>query len=259
MVLGVYWYFKFPENLYHFNFFKFFEGFGGHADNDAELIAKVRVDHIDHFIQKLETLKEHFKRTFLQLNIDGNQLIISIGDHQLFDYHFQFALEIENLLSRENAVLIEPGDPFKIQNTKVYHPEREQFKRIEYNFIQIVGSDFKKNNAEILSIRIDCNLPLVSKKDFLHDVVLICKDENLNIFYYNDYDFEDQCNLMLFFTNGRQYKDGIQTIDINSFGNKIRSLTQKYQFHFGHFGGLKYYPLNGPHIELMEDENFILN
>ncbi|PWN70498.1 hypothetical protein C1631_011050 [Chryseobacterium phosphatilyticum] len=257
MILGVYWYFKFPENLYHFKFFKFYEGHGGHADNDAELIAKVRINNTDHFIQKLEDLKSEFKRTFLHLSIDGNQFVISIGDHQLFDYHFQFALKIEELLIRENAKLLDQCTPFNIQLAKSYLPEREEFKKIDYHFIQIVGSDFKKNNAEVLSIRIDCNLPLISKKDFLRNLASICKEENIKVFHYNDYDFKDQCNLMLFFTNGRQCKDSIQTIDINSFGNKVRHLTQKYTLHFGHFGGMKYYPLNGPYIELVEDENYI--
>ncbi len=29
MILGVYWYFKFPEHLYHFKFFRFLPGYGG--------------------------------------------------------------------------------------------------------------------------------------------------------------------------------------------------------------------------------------
>ncbi len=76
MILGVYWYFKFPENLYHFKFFKFFEGYGGHADNEAELVARVQVGNTENFIAKLEELKSRFKEAFLFLNINENQLII---------------------------------------------------------------------------------------------------------------------------------------------------------------------------------------
>ncbi len=36
-------------------------------------------------------------------------------------------------------------------------------------------------------------------------------------------------------------------------------LTQKYPVHFGHLEGIKHYPQNGPHIELMVDEEYILN
>nr|WP_315029321.1 hypothetical protein [uncultured Chryseobacterium sp.] len=259
MILGVYWYFKFPENLYHFKFFKFFEGYGGHADNAAELIASVQIDNTEQFIQKLETLKAQFKKAFLHLNIDKHKLVITVGSYQLFDFYFQFALEIENLLIHENAVLLDSTTPFKIQSTKSYHPEKEEFKGIEYNFIQIVGSDFKKNNAEVLAMRVDCNLPLSSKRDFLYEITSICQEEHINIFYYNEHEFSNQCNLMLFFTNGRQYKNDIQNININSFGSKLRHLTQKYPLQFGHFGGMKYYPRNGPHVELMKDESYILN
>ena len=260
MILGVYWYFKFPEDLYHFKFFNFFEGYGGHADNDAELAARVQVDNMQDFITKLEVLKSQFKRTYLQLSIHENQLIISIGDHLLFDYYFQFAQEIEKLLVLENAVLLDSNIPFKALSNKLYHPEKEAFESIEHRFIQIVGSNFKKHNAENYSVRIDCNLPLRDKKNLISDFTQICREENLHVFYYHDFDFKDHCNLMLFFTNGRQRKDSVQKVQMNSFGGKIRQLTEKYsQLNFGHLEGLSCYPRNGPHVELMVDEEYILN
>ncbi|ROI06335.1 hypothetical protein EGI16_00055 [Chryseobacterium sp. G0240] len=258
MILGVYWYFKFPETLYHFRFFQFFEGHGGHADNPAELAARVQVNDLNSFIRKLEELKTRFKETYLHLNINENQVIISTGDYLLFDYYFQFAEEIEKLLILENAVLLDSRTPFKTISSKSYLPEREKFENIEHRFIQLVGSDFKGNNAENYSIRIDCNLPLAYKRDCFNELISICKEENIHVFYYHDFDFKDQSNLMLFFTNGRQYNNNIQTIRINSFGSKVRQLTQKFPLHFGHFGGFQYYPLNGPHVEMMIDPNYIL-
>lgn len=167
MILGVYWYFKFPDHLYDFQFFKFFPGYGGHADNPAELTTRVQVDDTNDFIGKLDKLKEHFKKIYLHLNINENQLIINIGDYMLFDFHFQFAKAIEELLICENAVLLDSNTPFTIQSSKSYTPEREEFKSIEHRFIQMVGSDFKKSNAENYSIRIDCNLLYWIKKSLL--------------------------------------------------------------------------------------------
>ncbi|AZA77558.1 hypothetical protein EG347_08550 [Chryseobacterium sp. G0186] len=259
MILGVYWYFKFPENLYHFRFFRFFEGYGGHADNDAQLAARVEVNDLENLIRQLEELKLQFPRTYLSLAINGKQLIINIGDHQLFDYHFQFVAAIEDILIRENAILLNADVPFKPEYSKNYQPEREMLENIEHRFIQIVGSDLKKNNAENLSIRIDCNLPLAYKRSFIDDLISICKEENTNVFYYYEHDFEDHCNLMLFFSNGRQRKDAIQTVHVNTLGTKVRQVSQKYPFHFGHFGGLNYYQKNGPHIEMMVDEEYILS
>ena len=260
MILGVYWYFKFPDHLYDFTFFRFLPGYGGHADHPAELAARVQIENMDDFIGKLEELKSRFNKAYLHLSINGNQMIISTGDHQLFDFHFQFAEEIEKLLIRENAVLLNPDVPFKTQSSKNYLPEREDYENIKHRFIQMVGSDFKKNNAENYSIRIDCNLPQADKENFIDDLTLICREENLNIFYYNDSHYKDHCNLMLFFGNGRQKKDAVQNVQINSFGSKVRHLTGKYHhLHFGHLGGLTYYPLNGPHVQLMVDEDYIVN
>lgn len=259
MILGVYWYFKFPDQLYDFQFFKFYPGYGGHADNPAELTARVQVEGTDDFIHQLEELKSRFKKTYLHLNIDRNQIIINIGDYMLFDFHFQFALEIEKILTQKNAVLVDFGVPFSIQTSKSFLPEREAFKNIEHRFIQMVGSDFKKSNAENYAARIDCNLPLQYKQDLINDLVHICKEENIYVFYYNDFDFKDHCNLMLFFTNGRQKDNSFQKVDINSLGRKVRQLSQKYPLHFGHFGSFKEYPLRGPHIELIVDGEYIIN
>lgn len=259
MILGVYWYFKFPDHLYDFQFFKFYPGLGGHADTPAELTARVQVKNPDDFIHQLEELKSGFKRTYLHLNIDGNQIIINVGDYMLFDFHFQFASEIENLLTRENAVLVDFSIPFTIQSTKSFPPEKEEFKNIEHRFIQMVGSDFRKSNAENYAARIDCNLPLQYKQDLINDLAQICKEENFHVFYYNDFDFKNHCNLMLFFTKGRQKKESFQKVDINSFGSKVRQLSQKYPLHFGHFGSFKEYPLHGPHPVLMVDEEYIVN
>ncbi|NML71769.1 hypothetical protein HHL23_18485 [Chryseobacterium sp. RP-3-3] len=257
MILGVYWYFKFPENLYRFQFFKFFKGIGGHANNLAELEARISVEHPENLIKKLEELHFRFKRMYLDIKINENQLLISTGDYTLFDEHFQFVSEIEKLLILANAILIDSS--FEVRSSRNLRPENVKYETIEHRFIQIIGSDFKKDNAENLSIRIDCNLPLSSKKDLIDDLTLICREENIHVLYYFDRTFKDQCNLMLVFTNGRQMENAVQHVCINSFGSKVRQLTEKYPLHFGHFGGMEYYPLHGPYMQLMKDEEYILN
>ncbi|MDR2236414.1 MAG: hypothetical protein LBE92_09835 [Chryseobacterium sp.] len=259
MILGVYWYFKFPEKLYQFRFFTFFEGRGGHADTPAGLIARVKVTDPEYIIQELEILKSRFQKTHLDIKISGQDMVISIDDHLLFDYHFQLVSEIDSILTEEQAVWLDDHTPFTTEHHQVFTPEREPFIPIEDKFIQITGSDFKKNNAENLSVRIDCNLPVSQKQPFIGDLKEICHNENLSVFYYYRQDYNDHCNLMLFFTNGRQKEDSFQNINIHSFGSHVRRMTEKYRLHFGHFGGLKYYPTNGPHIELITDKEYIIN
>ncbi|SHM96132.1 hypothetical protein SAMN05444360_12353 [Chryseobacterium carnipullorum] len=256
MILGVYWYFKFPENLYRFQFFTFINGMGGHADNLAGLEARVLVKQPENLLKKLEELHLRFKRIYLDLKINGNQLLISTGDYTLFDEHFQFVSEIEQLLILSHAHLTET--PFEATSTRNFRPENKPYETIQHRFIQIIGSDFKKDNAENLSIRIDCNLPLSCKKDLINHLTLLCHEENIHVFYYYEKDFKSQCNLMLIFSNGRQMENAIQNVHIHSFGNKILQLTQKYPLHFGHFGGMDYYPLDGPFVQLIKDEEYIL-
>lgn len=257
MILGVYWYFKFPENLYSFHFFKFSQGLGGHANNPAELVAKVSVNHPENLLNKLKELHLRFSGSYLNIKVNENQCMISIGDYQLFDYHFQLVSEIEKLLIDENAVSLDIS--FEAKSTVNFTPEQKKFENIEYRFIQLTGSDFKKNNAENFSIRIDFNLPSAHKKDFINDLIEICIEENIHVLYYFDRDFYNHCNLMAFFTNGRQTENTVQQVAINSFGKKINHLNQKYPFHFGFFGGMERYPFNDPHPVLMIDEEYILN
>ncbi|MDQ0782758.1 hypothetical protein [Chryseobacterium sp. W4I1] len=257
MILGVYWYFQFPENLYSFRFFKFFKGFGGHADNDAELKAIISIPHPEIFLEKLEDLHLRFKKTYLNIKINEDQLLITLGDRQFFDYHFQFASAIEDLLILDNAILID--ESFETKSIINFTPEKDKFETIKHRFIQITGSDLKKYNAENLSVRIDCNLLLIHKKDFINDMIQICYKENIHVLYYYDHEFKNQCNLMLFLSNGRQTENNIQEVQINSLGEKVRQLAQKYPLQFGHFGGMKYYPLNGPYVEMVTDEEYILN
>lgn len=259
MILGVYWYFQFPEDLYQFKYFQFYPGYGGHIDNLAELKATVEVQNPDSVITKLEKLVSEFSTAFLYIGMNENQLLISINDYHLFDCYFQMATDIEKVLITENAISVDTKNPFLKKTERILRNNRDgKFETIQHKFIQIVGSEFEKNNAENLSVRIDCNLPLTNKNIFIESVKNRCKEEHLDVFYYHYTEFGNHCNLILFFTNGRQTKNSIQFVNINSFGSKIRKLSQEYAVHFGHFGGFENYPLQGPVIELMTDEEYIL-
>ncbi|WP_027385778.1 hypothetical protein [Chryseobacterium gregarium] len=259
MILGVYWYYKFPEGLYHFDFFRFLKGFGGHADNPAQLQASVSVSDTESFLLKITTLKSEYKRAYLTVKKNGNCLFIETRDYTLFDYHFQLVSEVEKLLKDENAQLIEDKISFDMGTNYSFDADYEGiYDKKKHDFIQLVGSDFKKCNAENVSMRIDGHLPSGLKREFLHDLTQICLQENISVFYYFDFEADDFVNLMLFFTNGRQTKDHIQIINIISFGDKIRKISEKYTVWFGHKNGLGYYPVNGPHIQLMDDEEFII-
>ena len=92
------------------------------------------------------------------------------------------------------------------------------------------------------------------KQDLINDLSQISTEENLHVFYYNDFDFKDHCNLMLFSPMADRKKKPFKRLTSIHLDVKCGSFSQKYPLHFGHFGSFKEYPLHGPHIKLMIDE-----
>ncbi len=258
MILGVYWYFKFPDNLYHFQFFDFSQGIGGHANNPAELITTVQVENPQRVLASIEELVQQNAYCFAGCKVKENIMHIYTGGYNLYDFTFSFAKHIELILQQEGSKKIEKHLAFESsQNYTFQNSEIEKFEKNDYRFIQLVGSNFKKYNAENFSIRIDCNINTSDKENFIDAVKVACSEENIHVFYYHESKFQTQSNLMMFFSNGRQRTNTIQNVILDSFGRKMEAFTQKYNLSFGFAGGYDHYPLHHTHTELMVDEEFI--
>ena len=260
MNLGVYWYFGFPEGLYNFEYFTFQKGNGGHTDNPAELITNVIIQNPDDLIDKIKSLIDQHKEGFLFIYRDNNRLQIVTGGYQLFDYDFLLAKEVELLLKNENAELTNNSKFETNQLVKFSGANKKDQNLPTKKYLQVVGSNLKKANAETMSLRLDCCLNFKDKKDFINKLSEIAKSVNINVFYYYDFDFSDKSNLMLFFTNGRQGLDlqPKQNVDLISFEEKLEKLFIEYQVKLGYERGDNIYPKNGPNIELIVDKEYIL-
>ena len=261
MVLGTYWYFDFPVDLYKFNYFEFRKGLGGHADNPAELITVIEAEYPEKIIEDLQKLIAENLDGFLFVYQEDHKLKIGTGGHQLFDYDFLLIAEVEKLLTNYNVCLAKDQTFTKPTFTRLYNINTQN-KNIypQKTFLQIVGSDLKKYNAENSKFRLDCNVALANKSDFIAALRGISIEENIEIFFYYDQDFNDKTNLMLFFTNGRQglnltEKKFVQT---TRFENKIEQTILAFHAKFGHIGGFGLYPQNGPNIETMIEKEFVL-
>jgi hypothetical protein len=88
MILGTYWYFDFPSELYKFDFFRFRKGYGGHADNPAELNTYFEAEHPEKIVEDLQKLIDKYPDGFLFIYQEEHTLKIGTGGHQLFDYDF---------------------------------------------------------------------------------------------------------------------------------------------------------------------------
>lgn len=261
MILGTYWYFDFPTDLYKFDYFEFRKGYGGHADNPAELVATFETENQSEIIDDLRSLIDNYSDGFVFVYTENNKIKIGTGGHQLFDYDFLIIKEIEILLKRHKVLLIK-NDIFNNPSiTRIYN-ETTRNKLIfpKKGFLQVVGSELKKYNAENSKLRLDCNLDIKHKDKFIYEIKEVVSEENIDIFFYYDKDFQEKTNLMLFFTNGRQ---GLNMIDKKhtdtlSFENKIEKVIMRQNVNFGHISGFDLYPQNGPKIEKMIEQEFIL-
>jgi hypothetical protein len=174
---------------------------------------------------------------------------------------FLLIQEVEMLLKNHRAWLTNDQIFSKATFTKLYNTNSTN-KTIyqKKDFLKVVGSELKKYNAENSKLRLDCNLQLARKDDFIKELKKIAIEEKLDILYYYDKDFEDKTNLMLFFTNGRQGLNLTKKkyVDTLSFENKVEQTILTHNANYGHISGFDLYPQCGPKIEMIIEEQFIL-
>lgn len=261
MILGTYWYFNFPTDLYKFNYFKFRKGYGGHADNPAELVSTFETEYPERVIEELKALVDRYPEGYLFIYQAGKKLKIGTSGYQLFDYDFLLIKEVEELLKNHKIAQLEDQT---IENSTLIRIKidtgQNKFIYPKKGFLQIVGSELKMHNAENSKLRLDCNLNLTDKANFIAELRRISTEEIIDVFFYYDKDFQDKTNLMLFFTNGRQglNLNGKKYIDTLRLESKIEKAILNFKVNFGHMGGYDLYPQNGPRIEKIVEQEFIL-
>ncbi len=261
MILGTYWYFNFPNDLYKFDYFKFKKGYGGHSENPAELVVTFKTEYQEEIINDLKILLDKYSDGFLFVYLEDNKLKIGTGGYQLFDYDFLIIEEVEKILKKYKIILT-TNETFNNPTIKRFHNQTTQNKSIypKKGFLQVVGSDLKKNNAENSKLRLDCNLDFKGKNKFINELRDMVNENNIDVFFYYEKDFKEKTNLMLFFTNGRQGLNlsNKKYIDTLSLENKIENIIKINNVNFGHISGFDLYPLDGPKIEKMIEQEYIL-
>lgn len=260
MILGVYWYYDFPEGLHTYEYFKFSKGLGGHADGPAELITDVEVSNPDLVIEELKALVEQHSDAFIYIYTFENLLRIGTGGYAMHDFEFELIHVVEEILKRHKVQSmvfhsVNSAELIKLSNIKTQkntYPTKKYF--------MLASSSPHKYNSETTTIRFDCNVDLRSKDDFLEEVKVGVAAADIDVFFYSEKEFEGRCNLMLFFTNGRQ---GVglkpkQYVDVDVFENTMDTLITKYDVQIGHVGGWDYYPIGKRVVLKIVDAEFVL-
>lgn len=260
MILGVYWYYDFPDGLHTYEYFKFSKGYGGHADNPAELVADVEVANPTLVIEELRTLVDLHPDAFMFIYTFENVLRIGTGGYAMHDFEFELIHKVEDILKRHTAQttifhLVNVAELIKFSNIE---PIKKMYPTKKY--FTLAASSPHKYNSEYLSIRFDCNVDHKTKDVFLKEVALRITPAEIDVVFYSEKEFEGRYNLMLFFTNGRQ---GVglklkQRVDVEMFEDTMDELIQKYDVQIGHVGGWDYYPIGEKIVLKIVDAEFIL-
>ncbi|GAA0193414.1 hypothetical protein GCM10009122_56350 [Fulvivirga kasyanovii] len=256
MVLGVYWYFEFPTNLYNYEHFVFNKGRGGHADNPAQLSAKVKVDNPETLIKDLFELvnRNIDARVFAYLSDDNVK--ISIGGYAMHDYEFELALKVEALLKGCNAIIIDSSEFGKAELIRIENNNSKVVSTPGTGLLQAVGSPVRKYGAETASLGFDCNLETSKKIEYFERLKFISKSVNINVIHYLEQKHTERTDLMLFFTNGRQGRNLApkQRVDVVKFEEQLKALNTQYDIKKGFIG----YPTGKQKALMIVDKEFVL-
>ena len=261
MLLGVYWYYGFPEGLYHFDFFTFRPDLGGHADRPAELTATVRTTDPAALLDQVRAVAARYPDGYLLAYTHGPMVRLTLGDYALTDYTFHLAGELEQVL-RQQATLTTKPLPADTPLLRLAEPQ-DPTPPYSYGdgLVQAVSSGPGKHQAEVALRRLDCHLSLPQKTDFLAALDALCGQFSLDILYYFDRKIASQLNLMMFFGNGRQGVGGrpLRYTDTNALTTAVLACLVAHGGQPKHLGDYPVdYPRHGPHIIRMVDADFVL-
>ncbi|WP_019946731.1 hypothetical protein [Hymenobacter aerophilus] len=261
MLLGVYWYYGFPEGLYHFDFFTFRPGLGGHADGPAELTATVRAPEPTALLAEVRVVADRYPEAYLFAEPHETLLRLRLGDYALSDYSFHVATELEKVLRRQQAVATPERPPAGVPLLRLAVPH-DPTPSYRYGGLLGTGGGSSQGqyHAEHHALRLDCHLPQTEKAAFLHVLAGVSEQAGLEVLYYFDQPYRNLVNLMVLFANGRQGINGqaLRYTDVVALEQAVQQQLTAYGGKPDHRGGAKSYPEQGPHILRMTDAEFIL-
>ena len=264
MLLGVYWYYGFPKDLYSFDFFTFQAGRGGHADGPAELTATVYAPNPAALLAAVQAVAARYPDGYLFGKAHGSRLHLDLGDYALTDYTFHVASKLEQVLRQQQATPTTEPLPAEAPLLRLAAPH-DPTPPYQYGdgLLQAVASrpHQHQHQAQVALLRLDCHLPLARQADFLAALAALSEQFGVDVLYYFDRQLAAQVNLMVFFGNGRQGVGGqpLRYTDTAALKAAVLASLAAHGGQAGHLGDYPtHYPRRGPHVVRMVDADFIL-
>ena len=239
MLLGVYWSFRFPTNLYSFEYFTYKGTVGGHGHSPSELSIICQTENFDEILEALDQLIDQHQDGRIFIWRDDIFIKIVIGAYELFDYDFCLAKEVEKILQTKNIAIVDHVFDFKDSKNliRLIGPGRPLTDKRSNIIFKAVGSSFSQYDNQLLLLRYDCNVLKSQCSKYISEVNLIAQDERINLAFYNEKIVKRRNNLMMFFGFGRQGVNLAPLIRINEkqLEERIYELQNKYSVGQGHY------------------------
>jgi hypothetical protein len=263
MLLGVYWYYGFPEGLYHFDYFTFRPGLGGLADGPATLTTTVQASDPAALLAQVRAVAARYPESYLLGAQHGALLRLTLEEYAFTDYTFHVAGELEQVLWQQRATPTAEPLPTETPLLRLTEPH-DPTPLYSYGdgLLQAVSSRPGRHyGTEVALLRLDCHLPLAHKAAFMQALDELRTAAGLDVLYYFDRALPEQVNLMVFFGNGRQGLGGqpLRYTDTEYLRQAVVACLAAHGAEAGHLG--KYpadYPRRGPHVVRMVDAEFVL-
>lgn len=237
MILGIYWYYEFPDLLYSFRYFSFNAGTGGAASGPPSLTLCFNITNAANFVKRIKQLGNEYPDCSIFMTRRSDNVKISIGYYTLLDFDFQIAQYIEQLLDKEkisNYTFLKDHEEESIRIVGVKRERSEDLSKLKV-FKTYALRPETKYNYQIFAIGFSCEILKHETNDFLEKLRLLTIQNNIEeLYYYKGLKTVETDYLSIFFTNRRQGNDlqPLNNTNINEFENEIQDLQLRFSIRF---------------------------
>ncbi|MTH14268.1 hypothetical protein [Flavobacterium sp. LC2016-01] len=173
IALGKDWSILNPLDFFNIKFFIFNNAIGGHANTPPRLECILSpINSIDSFVHEVKELVKLYSDSNITISKNEENLKIEFFEWELYDYEFQLAEKIEDLIEKYNLNSISKTDNYNFE--EIFQNRREDHKN--GYFLET------KTNLSRTSSRIyfDCNLKITSETEFIEHIKSIFNNFELD-------------------------------------------------------------------------------
>lgn len=233
-LIGEYWSYVEPTQ-YKFRYFEFDPARGGMASHGASLVLEVDVDSAPALIDSILGLKENYPLSDMSSQTAGSTgLKLKIFGYHLYDFDFNFALEIETLISESLSTKQSKSvnENFEWGEVNFHRPivKKESVSLNESGIKWSGASPYNSTGLAKSGFRIEIHHKgNLNENEFLSELRKLI---DINDIEYLEYKKTHDQNYSFYIGNGRQGMNGLPVNCFNfaNFQRNLLKIIEKFGF-----------------------------